>query len=136
LFVIGKLVTAMLAGWRQDRNHFIRLFGRNQGTMTSRMPFLSAGLAPGLLALGINPFVSRRPVRGRRFGRVARILLPPRQLVLKVSDFLFEVSYSPVSVGELPLQVRDPSLKPFVLPLQPFVFSPKFFSSKESSDES
>ena len=136
LSVIRKLVTAVFARWRQDWNHFIRPFGRNQGTVTSGMPFLSAGLAPGLLALGMNPFVSRRPVRRRWFGRVGRILLSPRQLVLKVSDFLFEVSYFPVLVGELPLQVSDPSLKPFVLPLQPFVFSPKFFSSKESSDES
>ena len=85
--IFRKSVAAVPAAGRQDRDHFVCPFGRNQGAMTSRVPFLSAWFAPGFFALRMNPSISSRSVRRRWFRRVGRVLLSPSQLVFKIGDF-------------------------------------------------
>ena len=130
--ILRKSVAAVLAGWRQNRNHFVCPFGRKQGTMISGVPFLSSWFASGFLALRMNPSISSRSVRRRWFRRVGRVLLSSRQLVFKIVDFLIAVRqlfFKEIrflfNLGDFFSVLRHLSPKILVLPAQAVDFAPK-----------
>src|SRR5438105_7108970 len=84
-------MTAVLALFRQDGPNLVDLGDGHQGPMRSAVAGLATHFPPALLAATALTRFTGQSIRGRRFGRVRRVLLAQRQLPLQIRDLLLGI---------------------------------------------
>src|SRR3974390_3906327 len=88
----------------------------------SRVARVGTWSAPSLALSATAPRVAGQAVRGRRFGRVGRVLPAQHQLLLQISNLLFGVSQLLVAFGY-------PTPQIFVLAQPPLIFPTQLFTT-------